>query len=55
MPSELSTVREDLGRFAEELMEVLEELREIARGLHPAVLSAGGLKPVGRSFSGVRV
>jgi signal transduction histidine kinase len=52
VPSELSTVREDLGRFAEDLMEVLEELREIARGLHPAVLSAGGLKPVGGASAG---
>ena len=51
VPSELSTVRDDLGRFVEELMEVLEELREIARGLHPAVLSEGGLNPAMRALA----
>jgi signal transduction histidine kinase len=30
---------------AEELTDVLDELREIARGIHPAVLAEGGLRP----------
>ena len=34
-----------LGGVAAELAEVLEELREIARGLHPAILAQGGLRP----------
>ncbi len=34
-----------LGGVADELAEVLDELREIARGLHPAILAQGGLRP----------
>jgi signal transduction histidine kinase len=34
-----------LGGVAAELAEVLEELREIARGLHPVILVQGGLRP----------
>jgi signal transduction histidine kinase len=34
-----------LDGVAAELAEVLEELREIARGLHPAILTQGGLRP----------
>jgi signal transduction histidine kinase len=34
-----------LGGVAAELAEVLEELREIARGLHPVMLAQGGLRP----------
>jgi signal transduction histidine kinase len=35
----------ELDRIANGLDDVLEELREIARGLHPAILADGGLKP----------
>jgi signal transduction histidine kinase len=34
-----------LGGVAAELAEVVEELREIARGLHPVILAQGGLRP----------
>ena len=34
-----------LGGVAAELDKVLEELREIARGLHPVILAQGGLRP----------
>ena len=37
--------RKQLDRVAAELDGVLEELREIARGLHPAILADGGLQP----------
>jgi signal transduction histidine kinase len=37
--------RKQLDRVATELDGVLDELREIARGLHPAILAAGGLQP----------
>jgi signal transduction histidine kinase len=40
--SELAT---QLGRVADGLTDVLDELREIARGLHPAILAEGGLRP----------
>jgi signal transduction histidine kinase len=37
--------RQWLAGVGAELAEVLEELREIARGLHPAILTQGGLRP----------
>jgi signal transduction histidine kinase len=36
-------MRQELGRLARGTAEILEELREISRGIHPAVLSLGGL------------
>jgi len=45
-----------LDRAATGVGEVLEELREIARGIHPAVLAQGGLRPaltvLARRFAG---
>jgi signal transduction histidine kinase len=38
-------LRAQLARTTSGLAGVLEELQEISRGLHPAVLSEGGLKP----------
>jgi signal transduction histidine kinase len=35
----------ELSRIGEDLDEVLEDLRKISRGLHPAILSEAGLKP----------
>ncbi|MDX6246262.1 MAG: hypothetical protein QOE76_3985, partial [Frankiales bacterium] len=35
----------DLSRVVDGLSTVSDELREIARGIHPAILSEGGLKP----------
>jgi len=37
--------REQLDQLAAGLDDVLAELREIARGLHPAILTEGGLRP----------
>ncbi len=34
-----------LGRGAEEALVVVEEVRELARGIHPAVLTEAGLRP----------
>jgi signal transduction histidine kinase len=36
---------QQLDRIASGMDDVLEELREIARGLHPAILADGGLQP----------
>jgi signal transduction histidine kinase len=36
-------LRQELGRLARGTAEILEELREISRGIHPAILSLGGL------------
>jgi signal transduction histidine kinase len=44
-PSQLGQLRAQVARTAEGLQGVLEELREISRGIHPAILSRGGLEP----------
>ena len=43
LPEDVEGVREILSAAAAELLVALEELREIARGLHPAILSDRGL------------
>ncbi|WP_433425019.1 sensor histidine kinase [Microtetraspora malaysiensis] len=45
VPGELAGVRGRLSQTAQGLTEVLEDLRELSRGIHPAVLSKGGLMP----------
>jgi signal transduction histidine kinase len=45
MPPELGELQADLSRIVEGLASVLEELRETARGIHPAILAEGGLEP----------
>jgi signal transduction histidine kinase len=45
LPPELTDVHEALTRLARGLVAVQEELREIARGIHPAILAEGGLGP----------
>jgi signal transduction histidine kinase len=44
-PADLPELQTQIGRAADELTEVIEELREMARGIHPAALSEGGLGP----------
>jgi signal transduction histidine kinase len=43
VPAELQQVHADLDRVGESVEAVLEEVREISRGLHPAMLSRAGL------------
>jgi CheY-like chemotaxis protein len=43
--SEVSGLRQELARLARGTAEILEELREMSRGIHPATLSLGGLGP----------
>jgi signal transduction histidine kinase len=45
VPPELSGLRAELGRVAAGLTSALEELREYARDIHPAILAVGGLAP----------
>jgi signal transduction histidine kinase len=45
LPPELTAPRAELSRVVAGLTTVLDELREIARGIHPAILSEGGLGP----------
>jgi signal transduction histidine kinase len=44
-------VRGKITRIADELASVLDELREMARGIHPAILSEGGLRPALRTLA----
>jgi signal transduction histidine kinase len=51
VPAELPELGAQLGRVAEGLGEALEELRELSHGIHPAVLSEGGLGPALRALT----
>jgi signal transduction histidine kinase len=51
VPAELPKLQTQIGRVADELTGVIEELREMARGVHPAVLSQGGLGPALRTLA----
>ncbi len=48
---DLETVSEILDEAAEDLAQALAELRELARGIHPAVLTDGGLGPALRGLA----
>ena len=41
----------DLARMGDELSHALQELRELARGIHPAVLTERGLEPAVRALA----
>jgi signal transduction histidine kinase len=51
VPADLGALRARIGRVADELTEVLDGLREISRGIHPAILSEGGLRPALRTLA----
>ena len=51
VPAELRELETEIGRIADELSGVVEDLREIARGIHPAILSEGGLGPALRTLA----
>jgi signal transduction histidine kinase len=51
VPPELTELREEIGRAAMELGGVTDDLREISRGIHPAILSEGGLGPALRTLA----
>ena len=50
VPPQLSELEGDLAHVVEELMSVSDELREYARGIHPTILSEGGLGPAIRAL-----
>jgi signal transduction histidine kinase len=50
-PPEAHALKEQLNGVAAELGDVLGELREIARGIHPAALAEGGLRPALKSLA----
>jgi signal transduction histidine kinase len=45
VPPQLGELEDALSRVAEGLASVFDELREISHGIHPAILSEGGLEP----------
>jgi signal transduction histidine kinase len=45
VPPALPALETEIGRIADELTEAIDDVREIARGIHPAILSEGGLGP----------
>jgi signal transduction histidine kinase len=51
VPDDLPEVRDGLGRILEEFGQLLDELRETARGIHPAMLAEGGLQPALRTLA----
>src|SRR6266487_989628 len=51
VPPDVPELRTEIGRVADELNEVVDDLREISRGIHPAILSEGGLGPALRTLA----
>jgi signal transduction histidine kinase len=51
VPTQLPELGAQLARVAEGLGEALEELRELSHGIHPAILSEGGLGPALRALA----
>jgi signal transduction histidine kinase len=45
VPPESEQLKAQLARTASGLAEVVEDLQEVSRGIHPAILSKGGLAP----------
>jgi PAS domain S-box-containing protein len=50
-PENLGDLRARLSHVGEGLTGVLDDLRELSRGLHPAILSEGGLEPALRALA----
>jgi signal transduction histidine kinase len=51
VPPELGELRAQLGSAVTSANDALDEVREIARGIHPAVLGSGGLRPALRALA----
>jgi PAS domain S-box-containing protein len=51
VPPEQEALRRELSRSAEGLAAVVDDLREISRGIHPAILSKGGLGAAVKSLA----
>ena len=51
VPAGLPELETEIARVADELTGAVEDLREIARGIHPAILSEGGLGPALRTLA----
>ena len=51
IPPEQELVHQELASVGAELDGVLDDLRELSRGIHPAILSEGGLGPALRNLA----
>jgi PAS domain S-box-containing protein len=51
VPAERSDLRAELSRVATGLGAAVQDLHEISRGIHPAILSAGGVGPALRTLA----
>jgi PAS domain S-box-containing protein len=51
VPPERRDLRTELSRVATALTAAVEDLQEMSRGIHPAILSAGGLAPALRTLA----
>jgi signal transduction histidine kinase len=50
VPPQLGELEGELSRIADGMRSVFDEVREISRGIHPAILSKGGLGPALRAL-----
>ncbi|MFL5842480.1 MAG: PAS domain S-box protein [Thermoleophilaceae bacterium] len=58
VPGDLDGIRADISRTADALTSAVEDLQEMSRGIHPAILARGGLAPALKALArraGVRV
>jgi signal transduction histidine kinase len=51
VPAELEKLRAQLSQTARDLREVLDDVQEVSRGLHPPILSKSGLGPALRALA----
>jgi signal transduction histidine kinase len=51
VPPEAEAVSNEMSRMIGKISEVQDELREISRGIHPALLAAGGIGPAVRTLA----
>jgi signal transduction histidine kinase len=51
VPRELSGLNAEFSRIVRAITDLQDELREISRGIHPAILAAGGIGPALRTLA----
>jgi signal transduction histidine kinase len=51
VPPDLPELADELGEAAAELTSAIDELRDFAQGIHPAILAEGGLRPALRKLA----
>jgi PAS domain S-box-containing protein len=51
IPRELNGIRADISHTADALTSAVEDLQEMSRGIHPAILARGGLAPALRALA----